>query len=105
MEWYFQISDHFLDLCRVRRQRSGDVCIASRWSKLLHCRGRDICWVIRVSIGWSHDNSPFVRMCKESRRRSEWNILNPTLARASMGMLIFILVVGRTLVLAAAVFP
>src|SRR5260370_11945480 len=59
-------------------------------------------WVLG---GWSHDNYPFVRMGKGSRRCSEWNILNPTLARASVGRLIFILVLGRTLVIAAAVFP
>src|SRR5208337_1625552 len=105
MERYFQISDQFLDLCYVRRQRSEDVCIASRWSKLLHCRGGDICRVIGVSVGWAHDNSPFVSMCRNLPTASEWNILVHNFAGASVGRLVLILVVRRTLVVAAAVFP
>src|SRR5208282_72204 len=105
MERYFQISDQLLDLCRVRRQRSGDVCIASRRSNLLHCRGGDICRVIGVSVGWAHDSSPFVRMCRNLPNVSEWNILVHNFAGASVGRLVLIFVVRRTLVVAAAVFP
>src|ERR1700756_2573248 len=50
LKWYFQTSDQFLDLCRVRSQGSGDGCVANRWSKLLDGVGGAICWVIRVSI-------------------------------------------------------
>src|SRR5580692_4305507 len=105
MEGYFQISDQLLDLCRGQCQRSGDVCIASRRSNLLHGRGGDICGVIGVSVGWAHDSSPFVRMCKNLPNVSEWNILVHNFAGASVGRLVLILVVSRTLVVAAAVFP
>src|ERR1035438_4205519 len=44
-------------------------------------------------------------MGKGSRRRSEWNILVHNFAGASVGRLVLILVVRRTLVVAAAVFP
>src|SRR5258707_2567517 len=103
MERYFQISDQFLDLCRVRRQRSGDVCVASRRSNLLHCRGGDICGVIGVSVDWAHDSSPFVRMCRNLTSVSEWNVLVRNFAGASVGRLVLILVVGRTLRVAVAV--
>src|ERR1700692_2229033 len=105
MEGHFQISDQFLDLCRDRRQRSGDVCIASRWSKLLHCRGGNTGRVIEVSVGWAHDSSPFVRMCRNRPSVSEWNILVHNFAGASLGILALIFVVGRTLMVPAAVFP
>src|ERR1700722_2536016 len=105
MEGYFQTSDQFLDLCSRQCQGSGNVYIASRWSKLLHCRGRDICRVVGVSVGRAHDSSPFVRMCKNLPNVSEWNILVHNFAGASEGRLVLILVVLRTLVVAAAVFP
>src|SRR5580704_10510840 len=104
MEGYFQTSDQFLDLCSRQCQGSGNVYIASRWSKLLHCRGRDICRVVGVSIGWAHYSSPFVRMCKNLPNVSEWNILVHNFAGASVGRLVLILVVDRTLMVAAAVF-
>src|SRR5208337_2979019 len=106
MEGYLQISDQLLDLCRGQCQRSGDVCIASRRSNLLHCRGGDICRVIGVSVGWAHDSSPFVRMCRNLPTASEWNILVHNFAGASVGRLVLIiLVVGWTLMVAAGVFP
>src|ERR1700720_1212173 len=104
MEGYLQISDQLLDLCRGQCQRSGDVCIASRRSNLLHCRGGAICGVIGVSVGWAHDSPPFVRMCKNLPNVSEWNTLVHNLAGASVGRLILIFVVRRTLVVAPAVF-
>src|SRR6266849_933268 len=104
MEGYLQISDQLLDLCRGQCQGSGDVYVASRWSNLLHCRGGDICGVIGVSVGWAHDSSPFVRMCKNLPNVSEWNILVHNFAGASVGRLVLIFVVRRTLVVAAAVF-
>src|SRR5208337_1014878 len=105
MEGYFQISDQFRDPCRAQCQASGDVYVASRWSKLLRCRSGDICGVIGVSVDWAHDSSPFVRMCRNLPRRSEWNILVHNFAGASVGRLVVIFVVRRTLVVAAAVFP
>src|SRR5258707_15092679 len=78
MERYFQISDQFLDLCRVRRQRSGDVCVASRRSNLLHCRGGDICGVIGVSVEWVPDGSPFVRMWRDLSSVLAWKVRVPT---------------------------
>src|SRR5258708_21314666 len=104
MERYFQISDQFLDLCRVRRQRSGDVCVASRRSNLLHCRGGDVCGVIGVSVDWAHESSPFVRMCRNLTSVSERNVMVHNFAGASVGRLVLILVAGRTLMVAAAVF-
>jgi hypothetical protein len=107
MKGYFQISDEFLDSCRGRRQRSGDVYVASlasRCSNLQHCRGGSICWVIGVSVGWTHDSSPFVRMCRNLPNISEWNILVHNFAGASVGRLVLILVVSRPLAIAAAVF-
>src|ERR1700722_7486044 len=105
MEGYFQTSDQFLDLCSRQCQGSGNVYIASRWSKLLHCCGRDICRVVVVSVGRAHDSSPFVRMCKNLPNISEWNILVHNFAGASVGRLVLILVVDRTLMVADAVFP
>src|SRR5271170_2790039 len=105
MEGYFQISDQFRDLCRGKCQGSGDVCIASRWGKLLHCRAGDIGGVIGVSVGWAHDSSPFVRVYRNFPTASEWNILVHNFTGASAGRLVLILVVRRTLVVAAAVFP
>src|ERR1700687_6198862 len=105
MEGYLQISDQLLDLCRGQCQGNGDVYVASRWSTLLHCRGGDICRVIGVSVGWAHDSSPFLRMCRNLPNFSEWNILVHNFAGASVGRLVLILVVRRTLVVAAAVFP
>src|SRR5258708_7967997 len=104
MEGYLQISDQLLDLCRGQCQRSGDVCIASRRSNLLYCRGGDIGGVISVSVGWAHDSSPFVRMCRNLPNVSEWNILVHNCTGASVGRLVLILVVRRTLVVAVAVF-
>src|SRR5208282_6313726 len=104
MKGYFQISDQLFNL-RGRCQRSGDVCIASRWSKLLHCRAGDIGRVIGVSVGWAHDSSPFVTMCRNLPTASEWNILVHNFAGASVGRLVLILIVRRTLVVATAVFP
>src|ERR1700722_657439 len=103
MEGYLQISDQLLDLCRGQCQRSGDVCIASRRSNLLHCRGGDICRVISVSVGWAHDSSPFVRMCRNLPKVSEWNILVHNFAGASVGTLILIVVGGGALVVAATI--
>src|SRR5258707_15354334 len=97
MERYFQISDQFLDLCRVRRQRSGVVCVASRRSNLLHCRGGDICGVIGVFVDWAHASSPFVRMCRNLTSVSEWNALSRNFAGTSAVRLALIFVVGRTL--------
>src|SRR6202451_1972376 len=68
-------------------------------------RQRDIRWVIGVSVGWTHDSSPFVTMCRNLPNISEWNILVHNFAGASVGRLVLILVVLRTLVVAAAVFP
>src|SRR5580704_5141100 len=104
MERYFQISDQLLDLCRVRRQRSGGACIASRWSNLPHCRAGDIGGIFGVSVCRAHYSSPFVRMCKNLPNVSEWNILVHNFAGASVGRLVLILVVDRTLMVAAAVF-
>jgi hypothetical protein len=98
-------SNHFLALCRSRCQGSGDACVARRWSKPLHCVSGDICWVIGVSVGWTHDSSPFVTMCRNLPNISEWNIPVHNFAGASVGRLVLILVVLRTLVVAAAVFP
>src|SRR5208337_5359184 len=84
MEGYFQISDQVGDLCGGQCLGSGDVYVASRWSKLLHCRGGDICRVIGVSVGWAHDNSPFVSMCRNLPTASEWNILVHNFAGASV---------------------
>src|SRR5579859_4992871 len=105
MEGYLQISDQLLDVCRGQCQGSGDIYVASRWSNLLHCRGGDIGELIGVSVGWAHDISPFVRMVKNLPNISEWNILVHNFAGASVGRLAIILVVRRTLVVAAAVFP
>src|SRR5258708_38025259 len=96
MEGYLQISDQLLDLCRGQCQRSGDVCIASRRSNLLHCRGGDICGVIGVSVGWAHDSSPFVRMCKNLPNVSNgisWSTISPE--PAWEGWSSFSLCVGR----------
>src|SRR5271165_5244584 len=105
MEGYFQISDQLRDLCRGQCQGSGGVYVASRWSKLLHCRGGDICGVIGVSVGWAHDSSPFVKMCRNLPNISEWNILVHNFAGDRVERLVLILIVRRTLVVAVAVFP
>jgi hypothetical protein len=83
----------------------GGVCIASRWSNLLHCRAGDIGGIFDVCVGRAHDSAPFVRKCKNLPNVSEWNILVHNFAGASVGRLVLILVVGRTLMAAAAVFP
>ena len=61
-------------------------------------------WVIGVSVGWTHDSSPFVRMCRNLPNISEWNILVHNFAGASVRRLVLILVVSRPLPIAAAVF-
>src|SRR5579864_9446924 len=96
MKRYLQISDQLSDLCSVRCRGSGDVCVASRWSKLLHCSDRAICWGIRVSIGWAHDRSPFVRMCRNLpplQNGISWSTISPE--PAWEGWSRFSLCVGR----------
>jgi hypothetical protein len=44
-------------------------------------------------------------MCSNPQAFSEWNVLVHNFAEASVGRLVLILVVGRTLMIATAVFP